>query len=78
MCLCDFLFRYLDYEDKKKPAKMSTEDKKAAIKQLIDLIPTEKSQLFAWKMDWDQVDQVNYWLKLEQIHGFGPNQCSIN
>jgi len=48
----------LDYEDKKKPAKMSTEDKKAAIKQLIDLIPTEKSQLFAWKMDWDQVDQT--------------------
>ena len=39
---------------------MSTEDKKAAIKQLIDLIPTEKSQLFAWKMDWDQVDQVYY------------------
>ena len=55
-----FLFHYLDYEDKKKPAKMSTEDKKAAIKQLIDLIPTEKSQLFAWKMDWDQVDQVYY------------------
>ena len=57
---------------------MSTEDKKAAIKQLIDLIPTEKSQLFAWKMDWDQVDQVNYWLKLEQIYRFDPNQCSTN
>ena len=60
---------------------MSTEDKKAAIKQLIDLIPTEKSQLFAWKMDWDQVDQVYYHirrLRLERIHGFGPNRCGTN
>jgi len=47
----------LDYEEKKKPSKLSVEDKRAAIKQLIDQIPTEKSELFAWKMDWDQVDQ---------------------
>lgn len=50
----------VDYEDKKKPSKLSVEDKRAAIKQLIDQIPTEKSELFAWKMDWDQVDQVRF------------------
>ena len=59
LCYNDTSCSISDYEEpKKKPAKLSNEDKKAAIKQLIDQIPTEKSELFAWQMDWDMVDQV--------------------
>ena len=35
------------------------EDKRAAIKRLIDQIPTDKYELFAWPMDWEQVDKVS-------------------
>ncbi|XP_067943525.1 RNA-binding protein 25-like [Watersipora subatra] len=49
----------LDYEEsKRKPKKLSSEEKKAAIKQLIEQIPTEKSELFAWHMNWDMVDKA--------------------
>lgn len=54
------VFDVLDYEEsRKKTGKVAIEDKRAAIKQLIERIPTEKSELFAWPMDWNQVDQVN-------------------
>lgn len=41
--------------DKKKSAA-STEDKRKHIKSLIDKIPTEKSALFEYNIDWDLVD----------------------
>jgi len=49
-----------DYEDdRKRSSKSAVEDKRAAIKRLIDRIPTAKHDLFAWRMDWDQVDKVH-------------------
>ena len=37
---------------------MSSEDKRKHIKSLIDKIPTDKADLFAYAVDWDMVDQV--------------------
>lgn len=50
----------LDYEDDKKKAAKKVEDKRAAIKKLIERIPTDKNDLFAWDVDWDQIDSVRF------------------
>lgn len=57
MFIMRFLLVSVDYEAK-KPAELTVEDKRAAIKQLIERIPTDKLELFAWPLDWDQVDKV--------------------
>jgi len=38
-------------------AKMTSEEKRRHIKSLIDKIPTDKNDLFAYAVDWDMVDQ---------------------
>jgi len=42
--------------DSKKSGKSSSEDKRKHIKSLIDKIPTDKSALFEYSIDWDLVD----------------------
>jgi len=42
--------------DSKKSGKASSEDKRKHIKSLIDKIPTDKSALFEYNIDWDLVD----------------------
>lgn len=38
---------------------MSSEQKKQAIKKLIEQIPTSKEELFAYPIQWDYVDDVS-------------------
>ncbi|VDQ13300.1 unnamed protein product, partial [Trichobilharzia regenti] len=38
---------------------LSTEEKKAIIKKIIEGIPTHKRELFAYPIDWDMVDAVS-------------------
>merc|ERR1719245_665354 len=42
--------------DSKKSGKSNDEDKRKHIKSLIDKIPTDKSALFEYSIDWDLVD----------------------
>lgn len=37
---------------------LSAEEKRKWIKNFIDRIPVEKENLFAWKVDWNLVDDV--------------------
>lgn len=62
------LFGFVDYnEDKKKPKEpekkeditKSQEEKKKHIKNLINRIPTEKTALFNYYLDWAAVDNVS-------------------
>ena len=49
----------LDYEEENKSAdQQEAEDKKKTIKSLIERIPTAKDELFAYTLDWTQVDEV--------------------
>jgi len=43
-------------DNSKKSGKTSSEDKRKHIKSLIDKIPTDKSALFEYSIDWDLVD----------------------
>lgn len=61
---------FVDYgEDKKKPKEekkedvaKSQEEKRKHIKSLIDKIPTDKSALFSFPLDWAAVDNVSFLL----------------
>lgn len=46
-------------EDKKEEVTKSQEEKRKHIKTLIDKIPTEKTALFAFQLDWAAVDNVS-------------------
>ena len=55
----------LDYSEEERtalimPSKPTTaEEKRKCIKNLIERIPTGKEELFDYRLDWKQVDQVN-------------------
>lgn len=46
-------------EEKKEEVTKSQEEKRKHIKTLIDKIPTEKTALFAFQLDWAAVDNVS-------------------
>lgn len=46
-------------EEKKEDVTKSQEEKRKHIKTLIGKIPTEKSALFAYQLDWAAVDNVS-------------------
>ena len=56
----------LDYSEEEKAALIpsvkptTAEEKRKCIKTLIERIPTTKSELFAFRLDWTMVDQVRH------------------
>ena len=50
----------LDDEETSKEESDEAEDKKRTIKSLIERIPTAKDELFAYSLDWSEVDQVSF------------------
>lgn len=71
-----FLHR-VDYNDDKKVKDSKTdtpksqEEKRKHIKTLIDKIPTDKSSLFKYELDWASVDSVSLSFFFFQIHSEG-------
>lgn len=51
-------------------ASMSAEDKRKAIKTLIEKIPTSKDELFAYAISWSHVDAVSIEIKSNNKRNF--------
>lgn len=47
-----------DENSKKDDAAKSQEEKRRHIKSIIDKIPTGKNDLFSYKLDWNEIDNV--------------------
>jgi hypothetical protein len=58
-CLTDYGDEKKKKEDKKEEVTKSQEEKRKHIKTLIDKIPTDKTALFAFQLDWAAVDNVS-------------------
>lgn len=48
----------IDENNRKDEAARSQEEKRRHIKSIIDKIPTAKSDLFNYKLDWNEIDNV--------------------
>lgn len=65
-----------------KPA-ISAEDKRKSIKQLIDKIPTQKEELFAYPLDWSVLDKdlmerrVKSWINKKIVEYIGEEEPSL-
>lgn len=69
--------------EEKKPAPISAEDKRKSIKQLIDKIPTQKDELFAYPLDWTVLDKdlmdrrVKSWINKKIVEYIGEEEPSL-
>ncbi|XP_035687848.1 RNA-binding protein 25-like isoform X2 [Branchiostoma floridae] len=64
-------------------AMSSTEEKRKSIKNLIEKIPTAKDELFAYSLDWSQVDQglmekrVKPWINKKIVEYIGEEEPTL-
>ena len=62
---------------------LSAEDKRKSIKQLIDRIPTQKDELFAFPLDWSVLDKdlmerrVKSWITKKIVEYIGEEEPSL-
>lgn len=69
-------------EEEEKPA-ISAEDKRKSIKQLIEKIPTQKDELFAYPIDWSVLDKdlmekrVKSWINKKIVEYIGEEEPSL-
>jgi len=62
---------------------ISAEDKRKSIKQLIDKIPTQKEELFAYPLDWSVLDKdlmerrVKSWINKKIVEYIGEEEPSL-
>lgn len=70
-------------EDKKEDVAKSQEEKRRHIKSLIDKIPTEKTALFAFQLDWAAVDnqlmerRIRPWINKKIIEYIGEPEPTL-
>jgi RNA-binding protein 25 len=65
-------------------AKSQSDEKKKAVKKLVESIPTDRDELFAYQIDWSQVDQtlmekrIRPWINKKIIEYIGEEEQSLN
>jgi RNA-binding protein 25 len=65
-------------------SKSQAEEKRKAVKKLVESIPTDKDELFAYPIDWSQLDQslmdkrIRPWINKKIIEYIGEEEQSLN
>lgn len=61
----------------------AAEERKRAVKKLVESIPTDRDELFAYKIDWDQLDaqlmekRIKPWINKKIIEYIGEEEPSV-
>ena len=65
-------------------AVMSSEERRKAVKKLVESIPTDRDELFAYNIDWDQLDEslmekrIKPWINKKIIEYIGEEEQTLN
>jgi RNA-binding protein 25 len=65
-------------------AQINAEERKRAIKKLVESIPTDKDELFNYPIDWSQMDQtlmekrIKPWINKKIIEYIGEEEATLN
>lgn len=63
---------------------MNSEERKKAVKKLVESIPTDRDELFAYKVDWDQLDdnlmknRIKPWINKKIIEYIGEEEATLH
>lgn len=63
---------------------MNSEERKKAVKKLVESIPTDRDELFAYKVDWDQLDEnlmekrIKPWINKKIIEYIGEEEATLH
>ena len=63
---------------------MSSEERKKAVKKLVESIPTDRDELFAYNIDWEQLDEnlmekrIKPWINKKIIEYIGEEEQTLN
>lgn len=66
------------------PSIAEMEERKRAVKKLVESIPADRDELFAYKIDWDQLDatlmekRIRPWINKKIIEYIGEEEPSLN
>jgi len=65
-------------------SKMNSEERKKAVKKLVESIPTDRDELFAYNVDWEQLDEnlmekrIKPWINKKIIEYIGEEEATLN
>jgi len=65
-------------------AQLNAEERKKAVKKLVESIPTDRDQLFKYEIDWDQLDQtlmdkrIKPWVNKKIVDYIGEEEATLN
>lgn len=77
-------FKRLKLLSSSEPTGMSSEDRKKAVKKLVESIPTDRDELFAYEVAWDQLDEnlmekrIKPWINKKIIEYIGEEEATLN
>ena len=63
---------------------MTPDERKKAVKKLVESIPTDREELFNFKIDWDQLDQnlmdkrIKPWVNRKIVEYIGEEEQTLN
>jgi RNA-binding protein 25 len=65
-------------------SKMNSDERKKAVKKLVESIPTDRDDLFSYVIDWDQLDEalmdkrIKPWINKKIIEYIGEEEATLN
>ena len=77
-------FTALNSESSSSSGLMSSEERKKAVKKLVESIPTDRDELFAYNVDWEQLDEnlmekrIKPWINKKIIEYIGEEEATLN
>ena len=63
---------------------MNSDERKKAVKKLVESIPTDRDDLFSYVIDWDQLDEtlmdkrIKPWINKKIIEYIGEEEATLN
>ncbi len=63
---------------------ISSEERKKAVKKLVESIPTDRDELFSYNVDWEQLDEglmekrIKPWINKKIIEYIGEEEATLN
>lgn len=64
--------------------RLNSEERKKAVKKLVESIPTDRDELFAYNVDWEQLDEnlmdkrIKPWINKKIIEYIGEEEATLN
>ncbi len=76
--------KLVSLSDQSNESKMNSDERKKAVKKLVESIPTDRDELFSYAIDWTQLDEslmdkrIKPWINKKIIEYIGEEEATLN